>query len=114
MRPIGPFNDRYGNVPPDNVINLTLAGGTAQAQDYPSDSNIMRVTGLTTANLPLHFFVNMSSTGAAPPTTGATTASTLVQLPVIGTRTFQLSGGATGFSVHAQTSGYFVAEFYGR
>lgn len=96
--------------PPDTVVNLVLAGGTAQAQDFPSGTLFMRVAGLSSSNTPLHFYINMSTTAAALPASGASTASTLRQLSVVGERYFQVYTGTTGFSVYAQTSGYFVAE----
>jgi len=97
-------------VPPDTVHTMILAGGTAQAIDLTTGTNIMRLTGLTTANAQLNFYANLNSTGASVPSSGATTASTAINQPVLGSRTFQIPGGSTGYSLIAQTSGYVVAE----
>ena len=98
---------------PDTVVNFALAAATAQAADWPTGTQMVRLSGLSSANTPLHFYANTHSTAATLPVGGttATTASTLRQLAVIGSRYLQISTGiSTGFSIYAQTSGYFVAE----
>ncbi len=97
-------------VPPDTTITLILAANTAQAIDYQDNTHIMRLTGMSTANAQLCFYSNLNSTGAVVPSSGATTASSAINQPVIGTRVFQIPNDSTGYSLVAQTSGYVVAE----
>lgn len=97
-------------VPPDTTVTLVLAAGTAQAIDYVDNTHIVRLTGLSSANSQLCFYANLATTGAAVPTSGATTSSSRMNQPVIGTRVFQIPNDSTGYSLVAQTSGYVVAE----
>lgn len=101
--------------PPDTVNTLLLAGGTAQAMDWPTGTEIVRLTGLTTAGAQYNFLVNLFSTAAAIPSSGSTSStsgSTGVSHPVLGEATFQIPGGSTGFSVisHTGSSGYVYAQ----
>lgn len=102
-------------LPPDTVNTMLLAGGTAQAMDWPADTEIVRLTGLTTAGAQFNFMVNLFSTAAAIPSSGSTSStsgSTGVSHPVLGEATFQIPGGSTGFSVigHTGSSGYVYAQ----
>lgn len=103
--------------PPDTVQTMLLAAGTAQAMDWASSlTQMVRFTGMSTANAQLCFMVNLVSTHAIVPTsgssvtTGTSVGSTGNSVPVIGTRTFQLPSWSTGWSAAALTSGYVIAE----
>lgn len=102
--------------PPDTVQTLLLAGGTAQALDWGStETQMVRLSGVSTAGALLNFWANLSSTRAAAPSSGSSTGassagSTGVSIPIQGNRTLQVPGGSTGFSVIALTSGYVQAE----
>lgn len=115
MRSIGidPFD--Y-SVAPDTHTTILLAAATAQASDYATDTHIIRVTGMTTAGAQLNFYANLQSTAAAIPSSGttATTSTTGVSIPVLGTRVFAVGSGSTGFSVIAPTSGYVHVECWKR
>lgn len=111
MRGIGSLHPTDGvEVPPDTVQTYLLAGGTAQAIDFSTGTQMLRLTGLTTANAQLNFFANLNSTGAAVPSTGTSTSSSAINQPVLGVRSFQIPGASTGYSLIAQTSGYVIAE----
>lgn len=106
-------------LPPDTVQTLLIAGSSGQAMDWTSTlSQLVRFTGLTTGNAQLNFMVNLVSTHAAVPssgssvTTGTTAGSTGNNLPVLGSRTFQVPAWSTGFSVAALSSGYVIAEVW--
>ena len=99
-------------LPPDHVNTMLIASSSGQAMDYPANAHIMRLTGITTAGGAMNFWVNQKTTGAAVPTSGATTTSSACQVPVIGQATFQVPAGSTGFSVAALTSGYVQASFW--
>lgn len=102
-------------LPPDTVNTILLAGGTAQAMAWPTGTEIVRFTGLTTAGALFNFMVNLFSTAAAIPSSGSTSStsgSTGVTHPVQGEATFQIPSGSTGFSVisHTGSSGYVYAQ----
>lgn len=104
-------------LPPDTVNTILLAGATAQAMDMPTNAGIVRLTGLTSAGAQFNFLANLFSTAAAIPSSGSTSStsgSTGVSHPVLGSATFQIPGGSTGFSVisHTGSSGYVYAEFW--
>lgn len=116
--------------PPDTVQTLFMTGGSsAQAMDWVSstgaltnaragNAHIVRFTGQSSANLPLAFSVNLVSTHAAVPssgssvTTGTTAGSTGNNIPVFGSREFQIPAWSTGWSAAAFTSGYIMAEVW--
>jgi hypothetical protein len=113
MRGIGSLHPTEGiEIQPDFQVRFLMVAGTGQAFDYPSNTKFMRLTGVTTANLPLHFFTQLNSTGAAVSSGSATAVSTNVHQLVNGDRMFQVPSPSTGFSVVAQTSGYVVADFW--
>lgn len=115
MRAIGTDLQLY-EVPPDTVSTLLLGAASAQALDYSSGTQVVRLTGMTTGGAQLNFYANLVSTSAAIPSSGttATTSTTGVSVPVLGTRTFVLSGGSTQFSAIAPTSGYVHVECWRR
>ena len=121
MRPYGALNpiDKISQ-PPDSVNTLFMTGGSsAQAMDYPSTlCQLVRFTGYSSAGAQMGFQVNLVSTHAAVPssgssvTTGTSVGSTGNNIPVIGSREFQIPSWSTGYSVAAFTSGYVMAEFW--
>lgn len=120
MRSYGTLHPTEGvPTPPDTVNTILLAGGTAQAMDWPADTDIVRFTGLSSAGAQFNFLANLFSTAAAIPTTGSTSSTagtTGVSHPVLGEATFQVPGGSTGFSVvsHTGSSGYVYAQCWKR
>jgi hypothetical protein len=118
MRSISMLHPNDGiPVPPDTVCTLLIAGSSGQAMDWPSGSNIIRATGVTTVGAALNFMVNLFSTQCAAPASGssaATAASSGVNHPVNGSGMFQVPGASTGFSVAALSSGYIMIECWKR
>lgn len=96
--------------PPDTVNTLLIAGSSGQAMDWPADTDIARLTGISTAGATINFMVNLFSTMAAIPSSGSSAASTGVNHTVMGSGMFQIPGGSTGFSVAALSSGYIGVE----
>jgi hypothetical protein len=121
MRPYGSLNpiDKI-SVPPDTVNTLLMTGGSsAQAMDWPSTlSQMVRFTAMTTAGAQAGVMVNLISTHAAVPssgssvTTGTTAGSTGNNVPVLGTREFQIPSFSTGYSVAAASSCHVIAEIW--
>lgn len=109
------INANYIPVPPDTQTTLLLAAATAQAIDFADNTHLIRATGLSSAGAQYNFYINLSSTAAALPTSGtsATTGSTGVSVPVLGTREFAVAS-STGFSVISPTSGYVHVECWRR
>jgi len=97
-------------------------GSSAQAADWvgstvgssDAGAQLARITGVTTAGVPLGFWVNLESTRAAVPSAGLTTGSTGPGVAVIGELTLQIRGGSTGYSVASLISGYVQVEIYRR
>lgn len=117
MRAFTPANQLKGEVvtqPPEDVRTLLIAGSSGQAQDWSSTlSQVVRLSGVSTAGALLNFWANLRSTHAAAPSTGSTgttAGSSDQQVAVQGTRTLQIPPGSTGFSVAALTSGYITIE----
>lgn len=102
--------------PPDMVHTMLVASSSGQAMDWGSTlSQLVRLTGMTTAGVAMNFLASLNSTKAAAPTSGLSTGSTSGDLPgmvVIGQLTVQIPGGSTGFSVAALSSGYIRAEVW--
>jgi hypothetical protein len=113
--------------PPDTVQTLLIAGSSGQAFDWvgaadarTAFAHIVRFTGVSSAGALLNFMVNLVSTHAAAPssgssvTTGTTAGSTGNNIPVLGSREFQIPPWSTGYSVAALSSGYVMAEVWRR
>ncbi len=100
-------------VPPDTCNTILLAAATAQAMDYPDDTALVRLTGITTAGAQLNFYVNIQSTAAVVPSSGSSADSTGVSVPVLGVREFAIAD-STGFGLIAPTSGYVHVECWKR
>ena len=95
---------------PDTVLTLLVAGSSGQAADWPANTNIVRLTGRSTAGVSLNFEACLESTKCAAPSSGLSTLGSSAQVPIMGQGTLQLSAGSTGFSVAALSSGYITAE----
>lgn len=115
MRHVGPFG-----IPaiPDTVLSLQLTAGSAQAFDYPTGTDFVRVSVGSTGNLALSAIFNPASTGAALPTTagGISTGSSGWQINVGqgDDRVYQRPRGSTGFSLIAGSSALVSVEFWTR
>jgi hypothetical protein len=101
--------------PPDTVQTLLIAGSSGQAMDWGSTlAQLVRFTGISTAAAAgaMNFVVDLFSTNAVAPSSGTsiTTGSSGNRILVIGSRTLQIPGGSTGWSVAAVSSGYVIAE----
>lgn len=97
-------------VPPDTVNTMLIASSSGQAMDWPTGTQMARLSGMSTAGAAMNFFVNLYSTACAVPTTGSSVSSTGVVHPVMGSASFQIPGASTGFSVAALSSGYVMVE----
>lgn len=103
---------------PDTVLSVLLTAGTAQAFDYPTDTDLVRVTPGSTITGVSNVFFNPSSSAAAVATTAgvATTASAGLNI-IIGvgdTRTWQRPRASTGFSLVCASSLPVSVEFWSR
>ena len=109
------INSTVYPVAPDTHTTILLAIATAQASDFATGTATVRLTGMTTAGAQLNFYANLQSTAAAVPSSGttATTSTTGVSIPILGTREFNVAG-STGFSVIAPSSGYVHVECWKR
>lgn len=126
MRSYGVLHPTDGiPLPPDITQTLLIAGSSGQAMDWHTGAtstladaaaglvNIVRLTGQSTVGAALNFVVNLSSTKAAAPSSGTSTEGTTgFGHVVMGSATFQVPGGSTGYSVAALSSGYIVAEMW--
>lgn len=92
--------------PPDHMITLGVST-VSTAQDLPEGTGIIRLTGLTTADATLNFYVNIGTTLAAVPSTGASTGSTAISHPVQGQAMFRCPG-STEISIICRDSSGFV------
>ena len=118
MRPIGCLNPLEEiPQPPDTMANYVMVGGTAQAADWPANTQLVRFRAATTAGAAASVVVNMMSTSATWPaaTVTATTASTGLNTFV--TAGYELiyqvsTGGSTGFSIISGASCLVSVEFW--
>jgi hypothetical protein len=106
-------------VPPDQVLTLLIAGSSGQAFDWPTGANIARFTGVSTGGATMNFYVDPSSTKASAPSTAngassgwTTQGTTGFGFAVHEQDTFQITGGSTGGSVAALSSGYISVEVW--
>jgi len=110
------INSREIPVPPSTVITIKLAAVTGQAIDWPTDTDIVRITPVTTAGAPIAAYVNFFSTAAAIPTSGTsagTTSAPGVNIPVA-VPTFFSVPSSTGLSVIANSASYVHVECWTR
>lgn len=104
---------------PSHRLSLLLTAGTAQAFDYPTAADLLRITvGTTVASIAGLVFFDLTSTGAALPTTGAvvTTANTSGGISVTGNeaRMYVRPRSSTGFSLISGSSFPVCIEFWTR
>lgn len=103
---------------PDTVLSLLLTANTAQAFDYPTGCDMVRVRPGTTASSQVSVFFNPSSTAAVLPTTAGvvTTATSGHSIPVcIGDSfMYQRPRASTGFGLICGTSASVSVEFWSR
>lgn len=118
--------NEIASVAPDTVQTLLIAGSSGQAMDWISSGstvvanaavskvNIVRFSGMTTAGAQLNFIVDLQSTAASAPSSGSSFSSTSSRMVVMGTRVMEVTGGSTGWSVAALSSGYVFCEQWRR
>lgn len=126
MRPYGILQPTaFAELPADTVQTFLLVAGTAQSQDWLSSGStatanagaagagIVRISFISTVGTSLVLgVVNLSNTNASSHTSGTSIASSGVNCPVPGTRTFQVPGGSTGFSLFSSTACFAVVEMW--
>lgn len=124
MRPYGILQPTaFAELPPDTVTTLLMVAGTAQAMDWlSSGSTAVANAGAAGAGIARFSFVstpgtsavrgilNPACTNASSHTSGTSIASSGVNIPVDGSRTIQVPGGSTGFSVFSSTACFCVVE----
>ena len=112
MRGIGTLHPTESpEIPADTISVLLIAGSSGQALDFTTGCQIARFTGVSTAGAQLNFGVALQSTAAAAPSSGTSGGTTGAFCSmVMGTRSFQIPGGSTGYSVAALSSGYVICE----
>lgn len=109
-------------VAPSTVITFLMTGGSsAQASDWPDDTgsaavnaaaagiHLVRITPVSTSGGAFFCTANLYSTAASVPSSGIT-VSTTSRVAIPSPREFQVTGGSTGFSIAAPTSGLVVVE----
>lgn len=103
---------------PDTILGLLLTASSVQAFDWPTATDLVRVTAGSTAQGFGTIFFNPLSTSAALPTTGAvfstgsTASSSLMNIAITQAApiVFQRPRSSTGFSVISPTSSYLSVE----
>jgi hypothetical protein len=117
-------------MPPDTVQTKLLASSVAESDQWAGSTegssefgaHIVRFTGFTSGassgGVPLAFMVNLISTYVLNPTQGTsidtktTVGSSGVNIPVYGSKTFQIPQYSTGYSVITIGAGYVFAEIW--
>ena len=122
-------------MPPDTVETKLLGSSVAESFDWAGSTegsteflaHIVRFTGFTSVGssagdprggVPLAFMVNLISTYVLNPTQGTsidtktTVGSSGVNIPVYGTKTFQIPQFSTGYSVITDGAGWVFAEIW--
>lgn len=104
---------------PNIIQSVLLTANTGQAHDYPSGTDLIRVTAGSTVAPAGSVFFNPSSTGAVLPTTAitATTATSAHNVPVNPggeSLVYQVPRGSTGYSLVCGTSQSACIEFWTR
>ena len=115
MRFHGPNNTPVAPVFPDAVTTVLLANA-AQAADYPSGTDLVRVTFCSTVGAYLCGVFNPASTGAAWGSSASATAGSTVSNVLVGSDgvLFQRPRGSTGYSVIASSNALCTLEFWSR
>lgn len=120
-----PYTGRFidNPVPPDTTVTTLLSAGTGQAFDWPSSTvagssgqtDMVRLTGVTTAGAGLALGINLASTAAhwsAAVSTFTTGSSGTYMVPPGYSRVFQRPSNSTGFSVISGSSGIANIEVW--
>jgi hypothetical protein len=116
MRFFGPDVTPLAPVLPDSVYTINLVNA-AQAADYPSGTDLVRVTFCSTAGAAVAGVFNGNSTGAAwgssaSATAGSSAANSIV--PAGQSIVFQRNRSSTGFSVIASSNALCTVECWSR
>lgn len=105
---------------PDTRLALLLTANSGQAFDYPTGTDLIRITvGSTITSIGGPVSIQLESTGAALPTTGAIVTTSLTSGGILmnvgeGPRMYQRPRGSTGFSLIAGSSYSVGIEFWSR
>jgi hypothetical protein len=115
MRFWGPKEVPEFPVFPDAVTTV-LVTSAAQAADYPSGTDLVRVTFCSTIGGNLAGVFNPASTGAAWGTSASATAGSTVSNVIVGSdsRMFQRPRASTGYSIVASSNALCTLEFWSR
>jgi hypothetical protein len=118
MRYFGNRQIPVAPVIPDVVLSLQLTANSAQAFDYPTGTDLIRVSvGSSVAGQGVAYF-NPASTGAVLPTTPMTpttnTSGHNIPIRAGGPMMWQRPRASTGFSLIAPTSVQACVEFWSR
>jgi hypothetical protein len=119
MRFFGNKQTPWHPVTPDTMVSKLLTAATAEAFDFPTGTDLFRVSVGTTASGFETAWINVGSTKATLPTTlhgQSTQGSSEFNIPVgLGEgRIFQRARASTGFSLIAVSSLYVCVEFWSR
>ena len=100
---------------PDTVTTVVVTSA-AQAADYPTGVDLVRVTFASTVGGNLAGVFNPSSTGAAWGTSASGTAGSSLSNVIVGSdsRTFQRPRTSTGYSVVGSSNAICTLEFWSR
>lgn len=104
---------------PDTRLALLMTANSGQAFDYPTGTDVIRITvGSTITSLGGPVSLQLESTGAALPTTGAIVTTSLSSGGILmnsgESRMYQRPRGSTGFSLIAGSSYSIGVEFWSR
>lgn len=100
---------------PDAVTTVVVTSN-AQAADYPTGTDLVRVTFSSTVGGNLNGVFNPASTGAAWGTSASATAGSTVSNIIVGSdsRMFQRPRGSTGYSVVGSSNALCTLEFWSK
>lgn len=102
-------------VVPDAVTTV-LVTSAAQAADYPSNTDLVRVTFCSTTGGNLAGVFNPESTGAAWGTSASATAGSTVSNIIVNSasKIFQIPRESTGYSIVGSSNAICTLEFWSR
>lgn len=115
------FASRFDEIPgfPDTRLTVLLTAGTAQAFDWPTGTDVVRITvASTVSGVAGPLFFEPNTTGAAVATTGGavTTGGSsggLVISAALPPAVYRRNRSSTGFSIIAGSSYSVGLEFWG-
>lgn len=117
MRYFGTLEVPQVPVLPDTTLNLLLTAATGQAFDYPTGTDLLRISNGSTFAAGAVVF-NPSSTSAAVASTAGVISSSVagqnILIPAGESRLYQRPRSSTGFSVIAPSSHAMSVEFWSR